>query len=422
MATLFFSGSAPAVAQVATATFATYDATTTRTITIGGVPISRLDSGGDLTTALGLFATLLNGALVSGVAHPYFSTITWSSDATHIIGTASTAGVPFVFSGSVSGGTGTVSNAYTVSTASAGPSDWSTIGNWFLSTGPSAALPAIGDTIILSNNSVNIAYGLDQSAVTGVTLRSEQSYTGRVGLDYTVFATSVDGVTVASRPEYRTYELNLGATIWTHGDSGGLGNLTGSKRFLLRTGTQNCQATIVNTASTSDDNGRPAVRWRGVNALSVLNVRAAPGGFGVAAEQATDVATFLTLNCTDATGQARIVTGLGITATNLISSGGTHVFRWNVKPTTLTVSGGNVRTEGAAGIGTINCNGGVITSNNTGLIDLLNANAGTVSFIGSSNARSVTTINVVSGASVMYDNSALIITNEIAGKVTVTGN
>lgn len=418
MGNLAWIGNAPAVAQVATATFATYDATTTRTITIGGVGIGQLDSGGNLTAALAALATTLNGALVSGVAHPYFSTITWSSDATHIIGTATTAGVPFVFAGSVSGGTGTVSNAYTVSTASAGPSDWSTPANW--STG---AIPVIGDTIILSNNSTNIAYGLDQSAVTGVTLRSEQSYTGRVGLDYTVFTTGADGIAnVASRPEYRTTELNLGATIWTHGDSAGIGSLTGSQRFILRTGTGNCQATIINTASISADNGRPCVRWRGVNASSVLNVRAAPGGFGVAAEQAADVATFLTLNCTDATGQARIVTGLGITATNLISSGGTHVFRWNVKPTTLTVSGGNVRTEGAAGIGTINCNGGVITSNNTGLIDLLNANAGTVSFLGSSNARTVTTINVVSGASVMYDNSALIITNEITGKVTVTGN
>ncbi len=431
MSTTNWIGNAPAVAQVANATFTTYDVATTRTITIGtgglAAAISAADSGSTLTAALAALATLLNAGLVGGAAHPYFTTITWTSNATQIIATAKTAGVPFTFLASVSGGTGTVSNTYAVATASSGPNDVSTAANW------DNGVPVNSSIINLSNSSSNLCWNLQAlAALTGTTINSYQTFTGRVGLDYTNFATNSDGTIVSTpaRAEYRQTNFQLGSSAsstvaWTHGDSLGIGSPAGSSRFCFDTGNSVLTATIINSASSSADTGRPAIRWIGVNASNVLNIRSASGGFGVCAEKPGDVATLATLNCTDTTGQTKIVTGYGMTCTTVNLSGGTHIIKnSSATITTFSVSGGNVRTEGTSAITTMNVNGGAVTANQTGTITTLNCNAGSTSFLGSSNARTVTTLNMKpgSGATCSYDQSVLTVTNALTGKMTITGN
>ncbi len=421
MATTFWFGNAPAVAQVAAATFATYDATTTRTITIGGVAVSAVDSGGNLTAALAAFAVVLNAGLVSGVAHPYFKAITWTSNATQIIGTATTAGVPFVFAGSVSGGTGTVSNAYAVSTASAGPNDWSTAANW-----SGGAVPVNGDIVYLTNSAVHIAYGLAQSAVTLAELHSDQTFTGRVGLDYTNFATSVDALTVSTtvRPEYRTTFLQISATLWIHGDSLGISAPSGSARFCIDLGANASTANIINTASSSADSGRPCVRILCNHASTVINVRSGTGGVGIAAEKPSDTSTLPTINCTDTSGQTKIITGYGINLTTFNTTGGNHILKSNNAITTVTCNGGTLRTEGTGATTTLNVNSGTVTANATGTITTVNCNGGQLTGFGSSNARTWTTVTMKPGATLSYDPTVVTLTNKVtvSGRTTLTAS
>ena len=102
-ATLYWIGGADAVSQVATTQITAFDAATTYKVTIGGITVSVAGDTDADTTAAALKAAL------SGSDHPYFTAITWTVATDTITGTAATAGVPFVFSTSATGGTGTIS-------------------------------------------------------------------------------------------------------------------------------------------------------------------------------------------------------------------------------------------------------------------------------------------------------------------------
>ena len=394
---MYFLGTATTTALVATQTFSTYDTGTTRKITIGGVTIQAADSGGNLTAALTALAVVLNAS-----THPYFSTITWSSNATQIIGTADTAGVPFVMTGAVSGGTGTVSNSgvQATSTANSGPNDWSVAANW-----SGGVVPASGDTVIFANNAVNVCWGL-ATGVTGVTtIRFEQSYTGKVGLNYLAFATSADGATVnMSYPEYRQGYLAIGATSIRIGDAPASGSPSGSSRILIDAGsTTTATIEVINTASNSADSNRPAVRILANKSASVVNVRLAPGGVGIAAEVPGETTTLGTINIADTTGTSKVTTGRGLTLTTWIQDGGSNVLQSDQTITTVTVNGGTLRTEGSGAVTTMNANGGTCNHNSTGTTSTLVMRGGTVSSYGSANARTWTTINLWSKSTLTID-------------------
>ncbi len=415
MASKYWLGLATNVAQVSTQTFGTYDVATTRKITIGGVTIQAVDSGGNLTAALTALAVLLNAS-----THVYFSTITWSSNATQIIGTADVAGMPFVTTGAVSGGTGTVSNSgvQVDTTACAGPNNWGTAANW-----SDGIVPASGDTVILANNSVNICWGL-LTGVTGVTLiRIEQSYTGKLGLDYQSFAiTTPDGETPNTNyPEYRQLYLSIGATTIRVGDSSSIGTPTGSGRVMLDIGsTTTCTIEVVNTASNSADTNRPAVRILANKAASALNVRLAPGGVGIAAEVPAETTTIGTINVADTTSTSKCTTGRGITLTTFIQDGGDNVLQSDNTITTVTVNGGTLRTEGSGAITTLNILDGTTTHNSTGTTSTLNANGGTITSFGSSTARTWTTINLYQRSTLIIDQAVITYTTlAIQNRVTV---
>lgn len=354
MATRYWIGGATAVAEVAEATFGTYDVATTRTITIGGVAISAVDSGGTLTAALSALAALLNAS-----THPYFSTITWTSNATKIIGTADTAGVPFVFAGSVSGGTGTCSSAFAATTASAGPNDWSTATNW------SAATVPVGNDTVIIKGGPSIAYGLDQSAVAVDLLIVELTYTGKIGLRSDAFATSADGATVNSTYiEYRDSYLKLGADRAEIGEHYGPGTPAGSTRLKINFGTDVTVVTIHDSARTPSETGLPVVRLLCNNASSKIHVRRAPGGVGIGVDVPGETSTVDTVNVGEAPSDSTVWIGRGVTLEFLNMAGGTVVLDGAADVTAVVVDGGSLSLELPKKVTALTVNGGACFTNN----------------------------------------------------------
>ena len=404
MSTLYWQGTAAAVAQVANATFATYDATTTRKITINGVVVSALDTGGNLTAALTAFAVVLNAS-----TNLYFSTITWTSNATQIIGTAKTAGIPFTFSGSASGGTGTCSNAYTVATASAAPNDWSTATNW--STG---AVPVTGDTVILKDNSISIAWGLAQSGVTLAKLRIDKTYTGRIGLARD-FAQAIDGSsTTNTYTEYRTQYLQISATIVEIGQNFSATAASGSGRIKIDLGANASTCTIFDCASSPSDTGQNAVQLLANHASTDIFVRSAPGGLAIA-NGPGETSTIRKVSISDTSTTSQVFCGPGTTLTTWFQDGGVNVISPAATVTTITVNGGTLTTEGSSAVTTANINGGTLESNSTGTITTLNVNgtSATVDLQQSNATRTVSTLNLTKG--IVKADGSIITFTAIAG-------
>lgn len=383
---MFYVGLAPSTAQVSTLTFGTYDAATTRYVTIGGTSISAVDSGGTLTAALTALKNLLNAS-----TNVWFSQITWSSTATTIVGTADTAGVPFVVSGSVSGGTGTYGGTV-VTTANSCPADWSVAANW-----SGGAVPVNGDDVTIDNTySGNIAWGLAQSAVTLNSLTISKSWTGLLGLNTSVFTTTADGnTTVATINEYRQAYLAISSTnpMSVGASAQIVGTASGSGRIMIDIGSVASQTVqILGTKSTATDSGKPAVRILANSASATILVRSSPGGVGLAMDKPTETTTIGSLYVSDVSTASKVISGSGVTWTTWEQTGGQNVIQ--SAGTTLNAKGGTVSTEGSGALTTINAyTGSTVTSNSSGTITNLNLYGGTVDFTRSSKARTVTNTN-----------------------------
>ena len=267
MATLYWLGTADAVAQVSTVTVTGMDASTTYILTVGGHTVTAVGVTGVTETAAAL-VTAWNAS-----TDVYFSTVTASSNAGVGTLTADTAGVPFVCTSSKTGGSGTIGSVTAV-TASAGPNDWSTAANW--STG---AVPVTNDDVIISDTAINICWGFAQSAVDLTSLRIMKSYTGKIGHDYRVFATSADGATTnTTEVEYRERYLNIEAQTLDIGEHYTSGSPAGSSRICIDLDNNSCVIMIHDTASTSSEVGRPAVRLLTNTASTTAHIIKAPGG------------------------------------------------------------------------------------------------------------------------------------------------
>lgn len=416
MATRYWRGGAVAVAQVATATFATYDVATTRIITIGGYAVSAADSGGTLTAALSAFATVLNNS-----THPYFTAITWSSNATQIIGTADQAGVPFTFAGSVSGGTGTCSNAYTVSTANAGPNVWGSAQNW-----SAATVPVSDDVVIFKDSSIPLLWDLDQAAIALDGLYIHQSYTGKIGLPQNAFTQSADGgTTVSTHWEYRTTHLTLDVTAADGpveiGQNLSASAANGSQRIKLSIAAA-ANIRVYNTASSSAETGLPAVRLKLGSASSNVYVIKAPGGVGIAAEIPGDTSTVGAVQVSDTSTSSRVYVGSGTTITSFEQNGGDNVLQAAATVTLVEVNGGNLQLNGAWTATTLEVNGGKVNALDKVAVTTANLYGGTTDTQQSNEARTWSTVNFYPGATLKGDSAKLTITtlNEVGGKYTLT--
>lgn len=342
MTTQIWRGDAPAIAQVSSVTITAYDVTTTYTVTINGKSVSVLGQGGTTATT----ATAIQVALAASNI-PEFLEITWSVSGSTISGKAVTAGMPFTFTKSVSGGTGTMGSV-TTPTASAGPNDWSTAANW--STG---TVPAATDDVYLQNSTVDILYGLAQAYVALNSFTRYQTYTGKIGLpQYTQGQNSYY--------EYRTRYLQIGPATATLGRGDG----AGGGRCQIDFGTV-AVTVIVEGAGPAADQGLPAITLDGSNASNVLNIT--QGTIGLALD-AGSTAQFPVIRVGSELSPATdviLTAGAGCTLGAITQSGGSVTVASNVTTWTKT-AGTSVNLAGT--VGSITADGGTHFWEGTGTI------------------------------------------------------
>lgn len=411
MATKYWLGSSatPLVAQIAKAVFATYDVATTYKITIGGVVISQVGTGGTLTATLSALATALNAS-----THPYFSGITWSSTATEIIGTADTTGVGFSFTGSTSGGTGTCSTPFTITTAGSGPQWWNVATNW-----SDNAVPVNGDTVYIKNSTTSILWGLDQSAVTLTKLVIDKSFTGKIGLRHYEFATSADGATAtANLNDPRDTYLKISATESHIGIFEGDGDVNGSGRIKIDFGSVSGQScTVWDTASGATDTGYPSILLLMNHNTFNLYVRSAPAAVGVAKGAPNETSTLALCSISDDSENTQVQFGDGVTCTTWTQSGGDNILRAAATVTTVNVNGGNLVIEGDFTITTLNINGATVvdnhikTSGNAVTTCNFYERGGSIDFTKSNVARTYATTNLKQQAALNFDKAVVTFTS-----------
>jgi hypothetical protein len=396
MATKYWKGTGTAVAQVSSATVTAYDAATTYTITVGAGNNTRTISAPGTTDASGTAAALRTAWNAS--THPYCSGITAGGTGAVVTLTADVPGVPFTVASSKTGGTGTF-GAFSTSTASAGPNDWSTAANW-----SDNAVPGASDTVILENCAVPIAWGLDQSAVDIAELRIEQSYTGRIGLDRTRFATTADALTtVTTAPEYREDYLIIGWTSGKIGEAPGVAPAAGAQRLKLKNDYAGASTTTVYaTASAASEAGMPAVRLLLGHASADLIVRSAPGGVGVACDEPAETSTAGTITVTDVTTTSKVTVGPGTTLTNFIQQGGNNTLQGLAATLTkLEVWGGTLELRGDYTITTLDLYRGTVDDKHTkaggNAVTTCNLYGGSLNLQGTAAARTYSALNYYGG-------------------------
>ncbi len=346
MATNLWLGGAVPVAQVENITIGgTPTIADTVTVTINGkavtYTVTSTDTGAStpVNSVAQNFAALLTAQ--AGVI-PEFGEVVWTATGSSAIitATAATAGVPFIYSTSETGGHTTISGANV--TPSAGPNDASTVSNW--STG---AVPTTGDSVLIPGSS-DILYGLN-SLTTAVynSLVVKAAFTGNVGLAYT----SPGGYI-----EYRTRFFPVGSAVPI---SIGQGDGTGPIRCNLNVSTT-LNLTIYTTGA------------RQVATVPVVNIINASGGtFSMDSGDLGFAADSDTTSVTVASGSV---------------DSGTVTIGANGTVTTMTNDGATVNCYGV--ITTLNSNGGTTTL--YGNPTTITANAGTVNWLGAGTVATAT--------------------------------
>lgn len=415
MATKYWIGNSTAVAQVASGTIDSVDATpanNTFTVTIGGVAISAVGDTDVATTATNLRASL------NASTHPYFSTITWSGAAGTITGTADTAGVPFTAALTETGaGTGSVTD-FSDTTASTGPCHWDDADNWNGGTAPVAA-----DNLVIENSSGNICYGLNDTTDYG-DVKIKKSFTGKIGLDITVFSTAADGTSPdTTKPEYREDYLVIGADRIEIGEAPSIGSPAGSSRIKIDNDKAGASNLIVLDTSTSADGTLPAMRYKAANASADVFVR--KGLVGIAVDDPTATTTVGDVVCSASSTQTKMQIGEGVTLTNFTQDGGSNLLKAAATITKVEVNGGVLVTEGDYTVTTLEQNAGTTTANHIKTagteITTCNLKGGTLDMTGSNEARTIGTLNPDGGTLKMDDAIVTVSTwNEPSGLKTIS--
>lgn len=392
MGTLYWEGRADAVAQVGTFQVTAYDVATTYNLIVGGVTIATTIAQGSANATASALSTNWNAS-----THPYATGVTASVATDTVTLTADTAGVPFVATSSAVGGTGTI-GAYSATTASAGPNDWSTADNW-----DTGAIPVNSDDVIIQDSDVNIMWGLDQNGVSLTSLTIKKTFTGKIGLDYTQFATSANGETFSAtkKAEYRQGYLKIISTSVDIGEHYGSGAPNGSGRIKLDLHTTASTCTIHDSATSASDTGRGAVQLLAANASTTVHVRNCPGGLNIASGVPGETSTIGTLTVGSDAGGTPVHVGIGTTITTAnISAGNVLIEKSSGTVTTLLVEGGTVTTEGSFVVTTGNVYGGELIANHiSGTVSFttMNIDGGKANFLQSREARTVTTCNFKNG-------------------------
>lgn len=409
MATKYWRGLALAVAQISTVTVGTHDVATRYEIRVNGIAI--VSSTGAASAAA--TAAALQAAWQAST-HPYRQGITASVNS-NIVTLTSVAGMPFTVTVGVVGGTGTISTA--TPTAATGPHHWDNAANW-----SDNAVPVSTDTVIFKDSAVSVCWALDQNAVDLAVLEVWQSYTGRIGLPLLSVAASANGETQnAGANEYRDRYLRIGWGAARIGEHIGPGAPAGSTRLKLHNDSASASTTeIINSAQASVDAGQAAIRLKANVNNAAINVRLAPGGVALAADEPAETATFGQINIADQTELTRVYSGPGATITGWMQTGGNNRLAAAATIAAVETNGGQLVIDGAFAITALTVAGGICVPNNVpaagAAIVTCNVEGGIVDFAQSARARTVTTLNPNLGE-VRADRDVLTVTtrNQPAG-------
>ena len=417
MASLRWTGKAIAVAQVATGTIDSLDATpanNTYTVTIGGVAISQVGTV-DVTTTATALRVLLNAS-----SHPYFAAITWSGIVGNIIGTADSAGVPFV--GAALTETGAGSGAVTDFAATVSNSGPNVLAAANFDTG---LLPDNSDTVVFENSSTDVFWNLDAlTAITGLKIKIFKTFTGKIGLNKRVFQTTGAGAVSSLVEEYREDELTIdGCTLLNLPEHFGTTTPAGSNRLLFNLKATQATILIEDTSSSAAELNEP-VRIRGTHTDNALYVNG--GTVGFCTNDPFDAGALATLFSSE---RAKVIVNPGVTALTTATCDGSSTLYLQCAATTVNINDGFLVTQGTGAITTLNVNGGTSKLKSSGTITTLNLNGGNVDMSEDNRAKTITTLNSASSkgvsASIMYDPNVITITNKLnpsrACNITVSG-
>jgi hypothetical protein len=419
MATVYWEPKVEAVAQVATGTIDSVDATpsnNTFIVTIGGYAISAVGDTDVATTATNLRASL------NASTNPYFAAITWSGTGGTITGTADTAGCPFTAALTETGaGTGAVTD-FSDTTASASAHDAGDANNW-----DGGALPIASDEVVIRDSSVSLLYGLTAlSAVsTLASVRSDHTFTGKIGLQRKGFATSEDGETIdATVPEYRAHYWDIQADEVIIGRSTGLEQSGGSARIKIDNGKAGASLLRVEQTVSSVSGDKPAVLYLAANASADVEVLSATAGVGIAADAPGETSTVGDITVVDSTSGSRVITGEGVTLTSWEQQGGQNVLNAAATVTSVVVHGGQLDIVGDDyTITTLTVNDGEVNDSHraTGAEwTTVNLLGGTLDLTGTQEARTITTLNPDGGTlSAPFDELTITTLDKPAGLVSM---
>lgn len=304
MSTLKFNGNASSAAQVTAWLFGgTWESNDIVNVTINGKTVSTVTGSATITTIIDTVVTALNASTITE-----FAEITWSRSSNSLVGTADTAGLPFTATVSTTetgGGAadsqtidGTTSSTGTNSTANGSANDISITTSW-----STAALPVNSDTLVFEGISTDALYGLNQSSVTGVTVKVDASYSGKIGLPYR----NANGYA-----EYRTAYLRYGISTLIYAGTGG--------RAKFDCGSTSATITI-NNSGASAETGLETVLLKG-SSIATLNVNKGSVAVAPFADETSAVTTANIAYVTNPSSDAKVRFGSGCTLTTLNMLGG----------------------------------------------------------------------------------------------------
>lgn len=361
--------------------------------------------------------------------HPYASIVTASDEGTYVELLADNPGCPFVVTSSTTDGGGNDNQTLTITTPvpNDGPNVFDSADNWSDEVAPSGWGPT--DVVDIGDSSTNICWGLDQAAVDISVLRIFSTYTGRIGLLHSAFATSIDGETTdADVPEYRQEFLKLDIDelyIGTHYGPAASSSFT--RLCIDNTNTGTWLAVVDKVLSASADPLLPTVRLLSNSANGTIWINSASGGVGLGVEPAGATSVIGTVNMAGIANTGTCYIGEGVTlgtfkqrsGTSRVGASGGTIDLIDIQGGTLWVTGGAIITEVKNGENTsenVNQGGGTlylwnVTGSDPDIVDLW-LRGGHTFGLGEDRARTWGNLHLKPRAKLTYDKNVITIANE----------
>jgi len=249
--------------------------------------------------------------------------------------------------------------------------DFSVAANWLSGSAPVAA----DNIFFVADYNIDLTAGLDQSAVTYGKLIVEAGYTGKIGTKIAYLQIPCTDV-----------------------------DFKGSGESYIDVSSSAIDIRVDGTAAAPT--GKSGLYLKG-SAIDEINVIS--GSVGIASK-AGETATVTTISANG----GNIVVGDGCTLTNVTIYGGQLNSQASV--TTLKIYNGSVTMSEAAAVTTLSLFNGSHTHNGTGTISTANVEGGILDLYRSGLARTITTLNLEPGSSVVYDPDLVTI-----GTLNITG-